>query len=126
MRKSLLLSTMVSTMVGAALALPAAADVTVASWGGAYTMSQQKAYADTWKGGKANFVNYNGGLGEVRTQVEAGNIQWDIVDVLPHEARVGCDEGLFEEFFQTDYAEVIQQNRPISALCKPRSACVQR
>tara|TARA_B100000809_G_scaffold53157_1_gene48549 strand:- start:955 stop:2049 length:1095 start_codon:yes stop_codon:yes gene_type:complete len=97
MRKSLLLSTVVSTMVGAALALPAAADVTVASWGGAYTMSQQKAYADTWKGGKANFVNYNGGLGEVRTQVEAGNIQWDIVDVLPHEARVGCDEGLFEE-----------------------------
>ena len=36
-------------------------------------------------------------MGEVRAQVEAGNAIWDIVDVLPHEGRVGCDEGLFEE-----------------------------
>jgi putative spermidine/putrescine transport system substrate-binding protein len=83
--------------LGAVIVLPAQAEVTVASWGGAYTMSQQKAYGDTFTGGTATFVNYNGGLGEVRTQVESGNIQWDIVDVLPHEARVGCDEGLFEE-----------------------------
>jgi putative spermidine/putrescine transport system substrate-binding protein len=33
----------------------------------------------------------------VRAQVEAENVTWDIVDVLPHEGRVGCDEGLFEE-----------------------------
>jgi len=98
MRKPLMLSTIALAMATAILAPPSnAADVTVVSWGGAYTMSQQKAYADTWKGGKANFVNYNGGLGEIKTQVESGNIQWDIADVLPHEARVGCDEGLFEE-----------------------------
>ena len=88
----------------------AVAEVTVVSWGGAYTMSQQKAYADTFSdspliGGKANFVNYNGGLGEVRTQVESGNIQWDVVDVLPHEARVGCDEGLFEELPRDVFAK---------------------
>ena len=88
----------------------AVAEITVASWGGAYTMSQQKAYADTFSdspliGGKANFVNYNGGLGEVRTQVESGNVQWDIVDVLPHEARVGCDEGLFEELPRNVFAK---------------------
>ena len=75
----------------------AQADITVVSWGGAYTASQQKAYSDTWTGGKVNWENYNGGLGEVRAQVEAGNVTWDIVDVLPHEGRVGCDEGLFEE-----------------------------
>ena len=97
MSKHLLTTTLASAVIGAALAVPAHADVTVASWGGAYTMSQQKAYADTWSEGTANFVNYNGGLGEVRTQVESGNVTWDIVDVLPHEARVGCDEGLFEE-----------------------------
>ncbi len=84
-------------VIGSLMVLPAQADVTVVSWGGAYTMSQQKAYADTWDGGTANFINYNGGLGEVRTQVESGNIQWDIVDVLASDARVGCDEGLFEE-----------------------------
>ena len=77
-----------------------AADLTVVSWGGAYTASQQKAYGGPWekKTGKSiHWENYNGGLGEVRTQVESGTVTWDIVDVLPHEARVGCDEGLFEE-----------------------------
>ena len=75
------------------------ADITVVSWGGGYTASQQKAYGDTWAMGadKIHWENYNGGLGEIRAQVEAGSVQWDIVDVLPHEGRVGCDEGLFEE-----------------------------
>ena len=97
MRKRLITTTLASALIGAALVTPTQADVTIASWGGAYTMSQQKAYADTWTEGQANFVNYNGGLGEVRTQVESGNVTWDLIDVLPHEARVGCDEGLFEE-----------------------------
>ena len=79
------------------VASAAKAEITVVSWGGAYTMSQQRAYGDTWTGGKINWENYNGGLGEIRAQVEAGNVQWDIVDVLPDQARVGCDEGLFEE-----------------------------
>jgi putative spermidine/putrescine transport system substrate-binding protein len=74
------------------------AEVNVVSWGGAYTASQQKAYQDTYKDPQSiNFIDYNGGLDEVRSQVESGNVTWDIVDVLPHEARVGCDEGLFEE-----------------------------
>jgi len=86
-----------------ALSTVASADITITSWGGAYTASQQKAYADTYTGGVVNFENYNGGLGEVRVQVESGNVTWDIVDVLPHEARVGCDEGLFEEINAEDF-----------------------
>ena len=67
--------------------------VTVASWGGAYTESQQKAYADTWSDpSSVKFENYNGGLGEVRAQVESGSVTWDIVDVLPSDAITGCDE----------------------------------
>ena len=97
MRNHLIKTTLASAVIGTVLAVPAQADGTVVSWGGAYTMSQQKAYADTYAPGGINFVNYNGGLGEVRAQVESGNVTWDIVDVLPHEARVGCDEGLFEE-----------------------------
>lgn len=84
----------------AAASVAQAADVTVVSWGGAYTASQQKAYGEPWEkstGKKIHWENYNGGLGEVRTQVESGNVTWDIVDILPHEARVGCDEGLFEK-----------------------------
>ena len=104
--------TMTATAVMAMIGFvgQAVAEVTVASWGVAYTMSQQKAYGDTFSdspliGGKVNFVNYNGGLGEVRTQVESGNIQWDIVDVLPSDARTGCDEGLFEELPRDVFAK---------------------
>ena len=75
-----------------------ASAVTVASWGGAYTESQIKAYVDTYKNpGAIQFENYNGGLGEVRAQVESGNVAWDLVDVLPDQAITGCDEGLFED-----------------------------
>jgi len=71
--------------------------VTVASWGGAYTESQQKAYADTYSDPSSiQFENYNGGLGEVRAQVESGNVTWDLVDVLPSDAITGCDEGLLK------------------------------
>ena len=81
------------------LAFPFAANaVTVASWGGAYTESQIKAYKDTYSNPDIiQFENYNGGLGEVRAQVESGNVAWDLVDVLPDQAITGCDEGLFED-----------------------------
>ena len=59
------------------------ADITFVSWGGAYTASQQKAYIDTYpKGDTITVENYNGGLGEIKAQVEAGNVTWDVVDVL--------------------------------------------
>ena len=77
-----------------------ASDLTVVSWGGGYTASQQKAYGEPWEaksGKKIHWENYNGGLGEVRTQVESGNVTWDVVDLLPDQIRTGCDEGLFVE-----------------------------
>ncbi|MGU9962217.1 MAG: hypothetical protein ACNYPF_04285, partial [Candidatus Puniceispirillales bacterium WSBS_2018_MAG_OTU23] len=75
----------------------ASADVNVVSWGGAYTASQQKGYEPSWTGEKINWISYNGGLGEIKAQVESGNVQWDLVDVLAGNARSGCDDGLFEE-----------------------------
>ena len=78
----------------------AAADkITFVSWGGAYTASQVKACIEPYQaatGQEFNIVDYNGGLAEVRTQVEAGNIQWDIIDQTPQDAIRGCDEGLYE------------------------------
>jgi len=84
-------------LIAMAFASSAYADITFVSWGGAYTMSQQKAYIDTWdKGSGVTVENYNGGLGEIKAQVEAGNVTWDVVDVLPDQAITGCDEGLLE------------------------------
>jgi putative spermidine/putrescine transport system substrate-binding protein len=73
------------------------AELNFVTWGGAYAQSQQKAYVDTYSGDKINFMEYHGGLDEIRRQVDSGEVIWDIVDVQSHEARVGCDEGLFEE-----------------------------
>ena len=74
-------------------------DLTVVSWGGAYTKSQVEAYHKPWmaKTGKSIVSeDYNGGLAEIRAQVQAGNVKWDIVDVELSDAVLGCDEGLFE------------------------------
>ncbi len=95
----------------AALASPASAGhrpghtcpsgtLTVVSWGGAYTKSQVEAYHKPYMahcpGVKIISEDYNGGLAEVKAQVEAGNVTWDIVDVEKSDAVRGCDEGLLE------------------------------
>jgi len=91
-------------LVSLAFVSSAFADITFVSWGGAYTASQQKAYVDTWsKGGGVTVENYNGGLGEIKAQVEAGNVTWDVVDVLPDQAITGCDEGLFAKVDQSSF-----------------------
>ena len=82
------------------------ADITFVSWGGAYTASQQKAYVDTYGAipdAKITVESYNGGLGEIKAQVEAGNVTWDVVDVLPDQAITGCDEGLFAKVDQSEF-----------------------
>ncbi len=77
----------------------AAKAITVVSWGGAYTKSQIKAYHEPFvkkTGIKINSEDYNGGLAQVKAQVESRNVTWDVVDVELSDAVRGCDEGLLE------------------------------
>ena len=86
--------------LGLAAATASAGDLTIVSWGGAYTKSQSEAYFKPWMARTGHRIlseDYSGGLSEVKAQVEAGNVTWDIVDVEDSEAVLGCDEGLFEE-----------------------------
>ena len=95
--RTILLGTAAS-MVAAGAA--AANDLTVVSWGGAYTKSQVEAYHKPWISKTGNAIvseDYNGGLAEIKAQVEAGNVTWDIVDVELSDAVRACDEGLAEE-----------------------------
>ena len=90
-----------AALVGGVTAASAAGEVNVISWGGAYTKSQVKAYHEPFTketGIKVNSIDYNGGLAEVKAQVEAGNVTWDVVDVELSDAVRGCDEGLLEKF----------------------------
>ena len=90
---------------GIALAISAGAahaaeSITVVSWGGAYTTSQIEAYHKPWIASTGNQIkseDYNGGIAEIKAQVEAGNVTWDVVDVELSDAIRACDEGLLEE-----------------------------
>ncbi|MEP0944962.1 MAG: ABC transporter substrate-binding protein [Rhizobiaceae bacterium] len=92
-----------STAIGVAIAIGSVAanakELTIVSWGGAYTKSQVEAYHKPFiakTGAKINSEDYNGGIAEIKAQVEAGNVTWDIVDVELSDAIRACDEGLLE------------------------------
>ena len=71
--------------------------ITVVSWGGAYTKSQVEAYHKPFTAETdiaVNSVNYKGGLDELRAQVAAGEIAWDVIDLVPADAALACQEGL--------------------------------
>jgi len=86
-------------VLGTATAVQAADSITAVSWGGAYTKSQIEAYHKPFEaktGIEINSQDYNGGLAEIRAQVEAGNVTWDVVDMELSDAVRGCDEGILE------------------------------
>ena len=96
MKKILTLSTAL-TAVGFAAA---AQEVTVMSWGGAYTVSQVEAYhkpftAET--GIKVVSVDADNPATPIKAMVEAGNVTIDVADVEYADAIRLCDEGLLEE-----------------------------
>ena len=90
-----------AAVAGMLTATPALAQkaLTVVSWGGAYGKSQIEAYHKPYTektGVTINSEDYNGGLAEVRAQVEADNVTWDLVDLELSDVVLGCDEGLLE------------------------------
>jgi putative spermidine/putrescine transport system substrate-binding protein len=88
-----------AVLVAATSTIAKADSLTVVSWGGGYTKSQVEAYHKPYTaktGTTINSEDYSGGLAEVKAQVEAGNVTWDLIDVELSDAVRGCDEGLFE------------------------------
>ncbi len=92
-----------STAVSAAMFASAAAnagELTIMSWGGAYTISQTEAYYKPWMaatGHKINSVDSDNPAAPIKAQVEAGNVSIDIADIEYSDAIRYCDEGLLEE-----------------------------
>ncbi|MBE0452956.1 ABC transporter substrate-binding protein [Roseovarius autotrophicus] len=95
MKKTLILTTALTGMAFAA----SAQEVTVMSWGGAYTKSQVEAYhkpftAET--GIRVNSVDADNPATPIKAQVEAGNVTVDVADIELADAVRLCDEGLLE------------------------------
>ncbi len=79
-----------------------AADMTIVSWGGAYSASQQNAYHDPYMAANPdiNIINDDSSaeaVAKLRAMAEAGNTTWDVVDVVASDAMRLCDEGLAME-----------------------------
>ncbi len=75
-------------------------ELTVVSWGGSYTRSQMLAYVIPYREESGEWVSmetYNGGLDEIREQVETANVVWDVVDFEQSDLIRGCREGLLEK-----------------------------
>ena len=96
-----------SILASAALALSAgtavadghmASEMTIVSWGGAYSKSQLRAYHEPYA--EANGVTILNddssaeAVAKLRAMNEAGNVTWDVVDVVAADAMRLCDEGL--------------------------------
>jgi putative spermidine/putrescine transport system substrate-binding protein len=75
-----------------------AAEMTIVSWGGAYSKSQLLAYHQpyTAKTGTTiiNDESSAEAVAKLRAMNEANNITWDVVDVVAADAMRLCDEGL--------------------------------
>jgi len=96
---------------GLAHAQDMANSMTLVSWGGAYQNSQQKAYVEPYLENNPDVSvtwdeSSNEAVAKLRAMNEAGNITWDLVDVVAADAIRLCDEGLAMEI---DFNEVLAE-----------------
>nr|WP_298374383.1 extracellular solute-binding protein [uncultured Halomonas sp.] len=100
MMKGATIAAMGLSTLAIAVAAQAEQTLNIVSWGGAYSMSQQKAYNEPWmekSGDKIVNIDRSGNaLAGLRAQNQAGNVTWDLVDMLPADALIACAEGLIE------------------------------
>jgi putative spermidine/putrescine transport system substrate-binding protein len=84
-----------------AMAQDMADELTIVSWGGAYSKSQKNAYHDPYTAATGvkiiNDESSAEAVAKLRAMNEAGNVTWDVVDVVAADAMRLCDEGLAME-----------------------------
>jgi len=77
-------------------------EMTIVSWGGAYSASQLKAYHEPYSANTGTTIindeSSSDAVAKLRAMNEANNLTWDLVDVEAADAMRLCDEGLALEF----------------------------
>lgn len=75
--------------------------LTISSWGGAYQDMQVKNFAEPYTAATGVQIVWeeasNEAVAKLRAMKEAGNVTWDIADVLASDGIRLCDEGLVQE-----------------------------
>lgn len=74
-------------------------EITFTSWVGPYMRSQMLGFVRPYEKQnrvRVNVASYNGGIAEIRDQVESANVTWDVVDLTQADSIRACNEGLLE------------------------------
>ncbi|MGJ8616047.1 MAG: extracellular solute-binding protein [Sulfitobacter sp.] len=80
-------------------------EITFTSWTGPYMRSQMLGFVRPYeeeKGVRVHVSHYNGGISEIRDQVESANVVWDVVDLTQADSLRACEEGLLEDLSDID------------------------
>ncbi|MFT0861936.1 ABC transporter substrate-binding protein [Ancylobacter sp. G4_0304] len=98
---------LVSAAILAFAATPGlAGDLTIVGWGGATQDGQREAYFKPFaakEGIKVLEDSWDGGYGVLQSKVNAGNPNWDVVQVESEELVLGCADGIYEKL---DWAQI--------------------
>ncbi|MCP3972361.1 MAG: extracellular solute-binding protein [Rhodobacteraceae bacterium] len=96
--KFLMVTTAAAMIASPVLAADMADELTIVSWGGAYSKSQLRAYHEPYSEMSGTTIINDDSSAEavakLRAMNEAGNVTWDVVDVVAADAMRLCDEGL--------------------------------
>jgi putative spermidine/putrescine transport system substrate-binding protein len=73
--------------------------IVYANWGGSWEKAMRRAWADPFtKETNIQVVSASdNSLGRLQAMVQAGKVEWDLVEGLPELARVGAEKGLLEK-----------------------------
>ncbi len=117
--KTLMASSALTVAAAGLHAQDMANSMTLVSWGGAYQDSQINAYAEPYKEmhPEVEIVwdeSSNEAVAQLRAMDEAGNITWDLVDVVAADAIRLCDEGLAMEIDHDEILEPAPDGTPAS------------
>lgn len=91
----------VAALGGAMLVAGAAGarDLTVVSWGGNYQDAQREIYFEPFAEASGKPVldeSWDGGIGVIAAKTQAGEPNWDVVQVEAEELELGCFDGMYE------------------------------
>lgn len=112
MKASSAVAVLVAVIGALAIRAPAAGaqeptSLTVASWGGAYGQSQERAFIKPFEdefGIKVSLVNHKGALDKLRRDDGTKPPAWDVVDLSAADVEKACREGLLETIDPDDLA----------------------
>ncbi|MAU21931.1 MAG: spermidine/putrescine ABC transporter substrate-binding protein [Martelella sp.] len=113
LRTIILASAATVAMGNAALA----EDLTIVSWGGAYSASQDNAYHQPFMAEHPdvtiiNDESSNEAVAKLRAMSETGNVTWDVVDVEGPDSQRLCDEGLAMEIDLNEWTKPAPDGTP--------------